>query len=327
MSLKLKTFAALLTAACLAMPGMAQAQKVLKFGAGSAAFTPEVIAAGKFAELVTEKSKGKYRVDVMHSGQAGGEREIAESQQLGTLQFAILGGIVQNFDPALMIVEWDLLFKNDDHVKAVLNGPIGEKISERMIKHLDTRIMAPFMRTPRLLTTKQPVRTLADLKGMKIRIPEMAARIALWEALGSRPTPMSFPEVIPALQMGAIDGQENPIGTIAANKIQDVVKYLGDTKHLYGFMMLTVSETFWKSLPKEDQDMFMEAAKEAAVHNDKLTAESEADLYKELGEKMEVIAPDMNEWREATKDVYKKFENVEGFVDLYTEIVKLGEQY
>lgn len=305
----------------------AQAQTVLKFGAGSASHTPEVKAAQKFADLVAEKSNGAYRVDVLHSGQAGGEREIAEAQQLGTFHFALLGGIVQNFDPALMVVEWDLLFKNDAHLNAALEGEVGEKISERLVNSLSVRPMVHFMRTPRILTTKKPVRNLADLNGMKIRVPEMAARIAIWEALGARPTPMSFPEVVPSLQLGTIDGQENPISIVTANKLQEAVGYLGNTKHLYGFMFLTVSDPFWQNLGDEDRAMFEEAAKEAAAYNNQITAEGESATYEELRGEMEIVEIDVTEWREAAKDVHLKFDNVEGFSELYNAIVELGAQY
>ena len=116
--------------------------------------TPEVDASMHFADLVKEKSNGEYCIDILHSGQAGGEREIAEGLQYGTMDMAVLGGILQNFDPALMIVEWDLLFKNNDHVRAVMNGPIGEKISQRIVDNVGARKIATFMRSPRLLTTK-----------------------------------------------------------------------------------------------------------------------------------------------------------------------------
>src|SRR5690606_36087655 len=125
---------------------------------------PETQAAVRFAELVEERSNGDIQIDVLSGGQAGGEREIAESLQLGTMDFAVLGGIVQNFDPALMVVEWDFLFRDDQHVKDVLYGPVGDKINERLVDHVGVRNLAPPMRTPRLLTTSQPVENLEDLK-------------------------------------------------------------------------------------------------------------------------------------------------------------------
>lgn len=326
--MKSRFVATLAVAATLVLSiASAQAQTVFKLGLTSPPGNPEVVASQKFAELIAQKSNGRYRIDVLHSGQVGGEREIAEGMQIGTMHFAVLAGILQNFDPALMIVEWDLLFKSDDHVRAAMNGPIGERISARLVEKVGVRKLATFMRTPRLLTTRDPVNTLADLKGMKIRVPEMKARIAIWQALGARPTAMSFPEVVPALQLGTIDGQENPIGMIASAKIQESVHNLADTKHLYGFMLLLAAEPVWEGLNDADKKLFTEAAAEAAVFNDQLVAESEAKLLAEVTAKMKVSKPDLGPWRDATKDVYKQFSDVEGFTELYESVVELGKQY
>ena len=307
--------------------GAANAQTVYKLGLVGSPGNPETDAAQRFAELVEEKSDGEYRIDVLHSGQAGGEREIAEGLQFGTMDFAVLAGILQNFDPALMIVEWDLLFKNNDHVRAAMNGEIGEDISQRIIDKVGARKLATFMRSPRLLTTNEPVETLEDLEGMKIRVPEMPARVAIWEALGAEPTPMAFPEVVPALQLGTIDGQENPIGVITSSGIDEAVDYLADTKHLFGFMLLLAAENTWQNIPEEDRDIFLEAAEEAAVYNDELVEVSVDEGMKQAAEKMTVTTPDLGPWRDAAADVYKQFADTEGFTELYDRIVELGEQY
>jgi len=314
-----------LLALAIAMPSSAETN--FKLGAVGSPGTPEVDAAMKFADIIKEKTGGKYTIDVLHSGQAGGEREIAEGLQYGTSDFAVIGGILQNFDPALMIVEWDLLFKNNDHVRAVMNGPIGDKISARIEENVGARKLATFMRSPRLLTTSREVKELSDLKGMKIRVPEMPARIALWKALGAEPTPMAFPEVVPALQLGTIDGQENPIGMITSSGIDEAVDYLAETEHLYGFMLLLISNQAWDRIDEADRAIFEVAAKEAAVFNDDLVAKSTEEGLKKAAEKMKVTKPDMGPWREAAAEVYKQFADVEGFADLYNAIVEEGRNH
>jgi TRAP-type transport system periplasmic protein len=310
-----------------ALIGSAHAETVYKLGLVGSPGTPEVDAALRFADLIKDKSHGEYRIDVLHSGQAGGEREMAEGLQYGTIDMAVLGGILQNFDPALMIVEWDLLFKSNDHVRAVLNGPIGDQISDRIVKNVGARKVATFMRSPRLLTTNKEVDELADLKGMKIRVPEMPARVAIWKALGAQPTPMAFPEVVPALQLGTIDGQENPIGLITSSGIDDAVEYLADTKHLYGFMLLLMSENMWEKMPADDQKMFLDAATEAAAYNDELVEKSVQSGMEKAGKKMTITHPDMGPWRAAAGDVYKQFADVNGFSELYNSIVEAGKDY
>ena len=321
---------ALVIASALALmlgAGYAQADTLLRLGVVGSPGNPEVDAAERFAELVEEKSGSEYRVDVLHSGQAGGEREIAEGLQFGTIDFAVLGGIVQNFDPALMIVEWDLLFRSNDHVRAAMNGDIGDDISQRLIENVGARKIATFMRSPRLLTTNDPVENLEDIEGMKIRVPEMPARVAIWQALGAQPTPMAFPEVVPSLQLGTIDGQENPIGVITSTGIDEAVDYLADTRHLYGFMMLLASESGWQQIPEEDQALFMEAAAEAAVYNDELVEASVQAGMSDVAERLTITNPDLTDWRAAASEVYLQFDDVEGFTDLYNRIVELGEQY
>lgn len=320
------TACAAILAIC-AFVGTASAQTVFKLGAVGSPGTPEVDAAQKFADLVEQESDGKYRIDVLHSGQAGGEREIAEGLQYGTSDFAVLGGILQNFDRALMVVEWDLLFKNNDHVRDVMDGPIGDDISKRIQNNVGARKIATFLRSPRELTTNRPVEKLSDIEGMKIRVPEMPARIALWKALGAQPTPMAFPEVVPALQLGTIDGQENPIGLIMSTGIDEAVDNLAETNHLYGFMLLLASNIAWDRIPEADRPIFEKAAEQAAAYNDKLVAGSSKRGMKEAASEMTITHPDMTPWREATADVYKQFSDVEGFTDLYERIVEAGEKY
>ena len=287
----------------------------------------EVVAAEKFAEYVSELSEDRIKIDVLSGGQGGGEREIGEALNLGTMDFGVLAGVLMNFDQALTIVEWDLLFKSDDHVRAVMNGSVGEKISQRLIDNIGVRQIGVFMRTPRLLTTNKPVNCLADLQGMKIRVPEMPARVKLWEALGAKPTPMSFTEVVSSLQLGTIDGQENPISVIESAKIYEAIDYLADTRHLHGFMLLLVNEDVWNSLSPAEQEIINEAAGRACKFNDGLVAAGEDTLMKKVSAEMTVTHPDMQEWRDAVKDVYKEFADVNGFLDLYESIIEVGEDF
>jgi tripartite ATP-independent transporter DctP family solute receptor len=312
----------------LAPAGPASAQqKVIKLGLTAAEGTPEVVASKEFAKILAAKSKGAMRADVLAGGLAGGERDIVEGQQIGSIHMSVVSGIIQNFDPAMMILEYEFLFKNEDHVKKVMNGPIGEQINKRLAEKAKLRYLSIFMRTPRILTTSKPVTKVEDLKGLKIRVPEMPARLALWRAMGASPTPLAFPEVFTALQLGTIDGQENPVGLIYASKFHEIVKYLALTNHVYGFMLLTISDEYLKSLTPEQRKWVEESAKEAAAFNDKYVKETEADFMAKVTKAMTVSKPDVGPWRESTKDVYKQFLNVQGFGDIYTAIVDAGKEY
>jgi tripartite ATP-independent transporter DctP family solute receptor len=299
----------------------------LKLGSSQNDGTAELEAAKEFARLLEEYSGGTMKCDVLGNGLAGGEREIVESQQLGTLDMSVVSGILQNFDPAMMILEYDLLFVNEDHVKDVFNGPVGQQIYDRLIDSTGIRILDMYLRTPRLMTTNRPINSTADLEGLKIRVPEMPARVALWKALGASPTPMAFNEVYTALQTGTIDGQENPISTIDSSKFYEAVDYLGVTNHVFGFMFINITEDRWQSLTAQQQEWVAKAAAESKVFNDKLAKEKENELMEKVTAEMEVTYPDTSSWRAKTKDVYKQFEDVDGFLELYNAIVEAGKKY
>jgi tripartite ATP-independent transporter DctP family solute receptor len=257
----------------------------------------------------------------------GGERDVAEGIQMGTVNGAILGGILQNFDPAMSILEFPFLFKNEAHVRAVMEGPVGDKIRARLIAKTGLRILYHVMRTPRELTTKKPVKSLADVKGMKIRVPEMEAHLETWRALGATPTPLAFTEVYTALQLGTVDGQENPLGVIYANKFYEVVDYLALTDHLVGFMMIVMNNASFNKLDPGLQKALGQAAIDASRFNDTLLKSINAEIETKLFVKMKVTKIDNGPWRQAAKDVYKRFLKYDGFEDIYLSIRKVGEGF
>jgi TRAP-type C4-dicarboxylate transport system substrate-binding protein len=144
--------------------------------------------------------------------------------------------------------------------------------------------------------------------------------------LGANPTPLAFPEVYSALQLGVVDGQENPFGVIAANRFYEVADYLILTEHLVGFMLLVMSNDRFESLDSDLQDAILQAADDARVYNDQVLEEQSAEWEAVLFESMEVMRPDMEPWREAAQNVYQQFTRHEGFEELYRAIVEVGEE-
>jgi len=313
----------------ISAPAVPAAEKPVKlvFASAYAPDDPQSQTLVKFGQLAEQYSNGRLKIDVAVGGVLGGERDVAEGIQLGTVNGAILGGILQNFDPAMSILEFPFLFRNDAHVRAVMEGPIGEKIRKRLIEKTGMRILYYVMRTPRELTTKKPVTRLEDIKGMKIRVPEMEAHLATWRALGANPTPLAFTEVYTALQLGTVDGQENPLAVIYANKFQEVVKNLALTNHLVGFMLIVTNNQQFEKLDPASQQALVKAAKEASLFNDQLLKKSNSAIEAKLFKEMKVTRPDMKPWREATKDVYKNFLKYDGFKDFYLAIRQEGEKF
>lgn len=151
-------------------------------------------------------------------------------------------------------------------------------------------------RGPRHLTTSnRPVRTPADLAGLKLRVPEIPVYLAAWRALGASPTPMAFPEVFTALQQGTIDGQENPLSTIHGNSFHEVQRHLVLTTHVRGNGWMIASERFWQSLTEADRRLLQQAVNDASAHADEQIAQREVGLLATLRQRgMNVIEPDIN---------------------------------
>lgn len=306
---------------------LAQAQVQLTFASAYAPDDHQTLAVDEFARLVEEYTNGEVLVNVAAGGVLGGERDVAEGIQIGTVDGAILGGILQNFDPAMAILEFPFLFKNTEHVNAVMQGEVGEAIRQRIVDETGIRALGYVMRTPRELTTLEPVESLEDLRGMQIRVPEMQAHLETWRALGANPTPIAFTEVYNALQQGVVDGQENPIGVIYANGFGEVVDYMAWTDHLVGFMLITISDAKYQQLTPAQQEALVRAAEDARVFNDQMLEELNEGWIAGLGEQVTYTNPDMQPWRDAVADVPLGFYQYDGFQELYEAIAAIGEDY
>lgn len=219
-------------------------------------------AADGWDKYVTDTSGGKFQFMHFPSSAQGGEREVIEGLQLGTGVQAVVvsSGALSNFVPEIGVTDIPFLFRDLGHARTVLDGPIGEVILEDF-RGRDLIALAWGEQGFRHITNnRQPIEKPQDLAGLKIRTMENPVHIAAFETAGAAPTPMSWPEVIPALQQGAIDGQENPLSVIVSAKLWEVQKYLTVSGHVYSPAMLIVSPVFWDSLSDEDKKIFTDGA-------------------------------------------------------------------
>lgn len=219
-------------------------------------------AADGWDKYVTETSQGKFKFVHFPSSAQGGEREVIEGLQLGTgvQAVAVSSGALSNFVPEIGVTDIPFLFRDLPHARAVLDGPIGEGILEKF-KGRELIALAWGEQGFRHITNnRQPIEKPEDLAGLKIRTMENPVHITAFETAGAAPTPMSWPEVIPALQQGAIDGQENPLSVIVSAKLWEVQKYLTVSGHVYSPAMLIVSPSFWDSLSDDEKKIFADGA-------------------------------------------------------------------
>lgn len=279
----------------------------------------------KFAELVDAKTKGGVQIKVFPNSTIGNDRDMAEGMQIGSVDFALIAGVLGNFEPSIQIMELPYLFKDETHLRKVMYGPIGDELLDKLLKSSDIRGLAFWERGPRQLTTNKPINSLNDIKGLKIRVPEIPPIIAAWKAMGTNPTPMAWGEVYTGLQQNVIEAQENPVPFIHAGKIYEVQKYIAMTNHKYEYVLIAMSNKAWLKLSADQQKAVKEAAAEATQYENKLVFEKSDNLLKDLQAKgMKVTKPDTTEWAKQARTVHKQFAEKYG-MDLYNKIIDAGK--
>lgn len=274
----------------------------------------------KFAELVSQKTNGSVKVEVFPSSQLGNDRDMIEGMRMGSVDFTLVAGVLSNFEPKMALLELPYIFRDVNHMRAALNGEVGKELSDSLLKS-GVRNLGWWERGPRELTINKEVKSIADLKGIKIRVPEIPASLDAWRAFGANPTPMAFGDVYTGLQQKVIDAEENPLAVIASAKFNEVQKYVVLTNHVYGYVMLAMSEKTFEKLTPDQQKAVMEAGKEATAYENKLVWDSEDQLAKDLKAKgMQFLTIDTKPFIEAVRPVQEKYAEKYG-KDLYEKII------
>ncbi len=248
----------------------------------------------KFKELVEKNSNGQIEVKVYPNEQLGKEKDLVTSIQTGTADIGIFGETLTTFGASkTMMVATPYLLRDSAHLHAVAGGEIGKEIEQQIIDKVQLRPIAYFERGPRELTSNRPIKKPEDLKGLKLRVPNVPLFVKTWEALGAKPTPMAFSEVFTSLQQGTIEGQENPYALIKSANFYEVQKYLNKTSHVRGWIYVCIGEKKFKSLSPELQKVILDAGKEMQKYENELFKAEEAELEKFLKEKMTFVDVDM----------------------------------
>jgi len=246
--------------------GAAVAQTEVKIGYALAPDSHYGVAAQKWQDVVEAETDGKFSFRHFPSSALGGEREVVEGLQLGTVEATIVStGTLSNFVPETGVTDIPFLFRSLDHARHVLDGPVGEEILAKFDDAGMVAIAWGEQGFRHITNNRNPINTPEDLAGMKLRTMENPVHLDAFNALGAAPTPMAWPEVIGALQQGTIDGQENPLSVIVSVKLNEVQKYLTLSGHVYSPAMLLISKPFWESLSDDDKAAFEKGATEAVV--------------------------------------------------------------
>jgi len=271
---------------------------------------PYYLGMEKFANIVSEKTDGKIQVEIYHSGQLGSERDVIEGLSMGSIDLTVVSSApVSSFIPNIAVFDLPYLFPTREQAYKVMDGPIGAQFFEDLTEH-NIVGLGWFENGYREITNnKRPIVTPEDLKGIKIRVMESPVPIATFNTAGANATPMAWGEVFTALQQGTIDAQENPLPVIYSQKLYEVQKYLSLTDHFYAPALFLMSDVAFEKLSEEEQQIVMDAAKEATIYQREVSKEqAESFVAKCEAEGMIVNEVDKSLFVEAMAPVYEMFE-------------------
>ncbi len=217
----------------------------------------------RLAELVAQKTGGQLRIEVFHDARLGSEREIAESVKVGSVEMTVSGlGGVGRFVQAVQVLELPYLYDDLDHLARAGDAVLAD-VSALMVK-AGLRTLGFFYLGPRDIVSKRPIRTLADMKGLKFRVPESPLYVGLARALGAVPTPIAFPEVYTSLQSGVVEAAEGGPDTLWSNRWYEPAKYVVLTHHILHLFHVTINEQAYQKLPPAQRDALRAAVEEAS---------------------------------------------------------------
>jgi len=258
-------FQPLALAALLAATG-AHAQTVLKIGYATSATSHYGVGSTVFCDEMEKGTQGRYKCQQFPNSALGGEREQIEAVQLGTQDLVNTStGPLGNFVPEVKIVDIPFLFRDYDHARKVMDGPIGQDLQKKMEAKGLINLAWTENGFRHMTNSKRSIVKPEDASGLKMRTMENKVHMDGYKTFGILPTPMAFPELFTALQQGTVDGQENPIPVILASKFSQVQKHLSLTGHVYSPAALILSPAVWNKLSAADKAAFTEAAKKGAA--------------------------------------------------------------
>jgi tripartite ATP-independent transporter DctP family solute receptor len=294
--------------AALGLAGAAQALEFRSADIHNADDYPTVVAVKYMSELLEKKSGGKHKIKVFNKGALGSEKETIDQVKIGALEMTRVNISPMNgICPLTQVPTMPFLFRSVDHMRKSLDGPIGEEI----LKNCESAGfigLAFYDSGARSIYAKKPIKTVADAKGLKIRVQQSDLWVALVSAMGANATPMPYGEVYTGLKTGLIDAAENNIPSFDTAKHAEAVKMYSKTEHSMAPEMLLMSKITWDKLSKAEQDMVRAAAKESVAFQRKKWDEQETkSLANVKAQGAQIIEVDKASFQAVMGPVYEKF--------------------
>lgn len=284
------------------------------------------VTAQAFAERVKEYSQGEIEVQVFHSGSMGGEKDTVQAVKLGSIQVVTCGLLpVTMFTQDYAFFDGIYVFKDFEHFKRVWDGKPGQGIKEILLKN-NLRSMGVYQRGVRQLGADKAVKTPADAKGLKLRVPQIPSWVKVFQALGFLPTPVALSELFTALQTGVVDCAEGPPSQMVSYKYNEVQEYLIMTSHNISVAMLLVNERWFQKLDADTRDIVERAAKEAIEAGATYTRENtEKQVQQLLDGGMTLVEPDREAFIEAARPALEELFATEWKVTSWDEVMSYAE--
>lgn len=296
----------------LAATFSAQAGTVYQLAENQPPDFPTTVGDRKFAELVKERTGGRIQIDVYDSAQLFDEKSAIEAAQMGGLAFTRVNAQpLSDFTPALGVLSLPYIFRDEDHMWKVLNGPIGEELLGMMADNGMIGLTYYDSGARSFYNSKRAVRTPDDMKGLKIRVQQSKLMMGMVQALGASPTPMSFGEVFTGLQSGVIDGAENNYPSFYTTSHWEVARYYTLDQHTRTPEVLLMSRAVWESLSPEDQKIVKEAAMESQLTQREswnAYVEKSRQIILDSGKVTVIEIEDLKPWQDAVQGLYTEMD-------------------
>jgi tripartite ATP-independent transporter DctP family solute receptor len=264
---------------------------------------------------IAKESNGQLQLELFPNSQLGGEETFIDSVKRGIVQMAISGGLIKKDEVKLSLVEPPFVVETWKQAKAVYSGPIGEKIVGDYTKKTGVMIVGYLVNGFREISSNFPVKSMDDLKKMKIRVPTNEIYVKMFNGFGANTVQMPMGEVYSALETKVADGQDNPYSTVKAAGWWEVQKYMLESHHMFVANPCLVNKKFYDGLPADLQKIFMDNMKKAIEYNWEISEKDDLEskqFMESKGVEIHVPSPKM---RQAMKDSLK------GFYEWYYDFV------
>jgi tripartite ATP-independent transporter DctP family solute receptor len=266
----------------------------------------------RFSEALAKNTGGRYELQIYNQSQLGGEIQMIQAVRAGTQDMLITSQpALEATVKSLEVFSTPFLFDSIEQGNRVMAGKVGQTFADIIARDGGLYSLGwGSVQERNIFTTSKPVRTLADLQGLKLRIIQSPGYVEAYRALGANPTPIPYGQLYLALKEKVVDGGDTSPDQFFMDKFAELCKYYHLTHVHYLPAGMYAGKTFWDGLDAKTKDAFVAAGKVATPYNHQVyAADYKAGIANMAKAGIEVIRPDLRDWKNATREVYKKFED------------------